>query len=92
MGEQQLHDPDDGGSPSLSTRAEWGCVNANIYVDGMRVVRDNQAFRESIDNFVSPSEIAAMEVYRGPSEVPAEFGGSVGGCGAIVIWTRGGRG
>lgn len=31
--------------------------------------------------------VAGIEVYRGPSELPAEFGGSVGRCGAIVIWT-----
>lgn len=76
-----------GGSPSLSRRAEWGCVNANVYVDGIRVIRDNQGLQDSIDNFVSPSDIAGIEVYRGPSEIPAEFGGSVGRCGAIVIWT-----
>ena len=76
-----------GGSPSLSSRAEVGCQNSNVYIDGVRVVRDNQTLQESIDYFVSPSDIAAMEVYRGPSEIPAEFGGSVGRCGAIVIWT-----
>ena len=75
------------GAPSLSGRAEWGCMNANIYVDGVRVIRDNANISDSIDNFVSPSEIAGIEVYRGPSELPAEFGGSVGRCGAIVIWT-----
>ena len=75
------------GAPSLSSRAEWGCMNANVYVDGVRVMRDNAEFTDSIDNFVSPSEIAGIEVYRGPSELPAEFGGSVGRCGAIVIWT-----
>ena len=76
-----------GGSPSLSRRAEWGCANANVYIDGIRVIRDNQNLQDSIDNFVSPSDIAGIEVYRGPSEIPAEFGGSVGRCGAIVIWT-----
>ena len=80
-----------GGSPSLSSRAEYGCVSSNVYVDGVRVIRDNQTVRESIDNFVSPFEIAGMEIYRGPGELPAEFGGSVGRCGAIVIWTRGAR-
>lgn len=75
------------GAPSLNSRAEWGCMNANVYVDGVRVMRDNAEFTDSIDNFVTPSEIAGIEVYRGPSELPAEFGGSVGRCGAIVIWT-----
>lgn len=74
------------GVPSLSSRAEYGCVNANVYLDGVRVIRDGGG-GDSIDNFVSPGEIAGIEVYRGPSELPAEFGGAVGRCGAIVIWT-----
>lgn len=74
-------------APSLSGSAEYGCVNANVYLDGVRVIRDGGGFSDSIDNFVTPSEVAGIEVYRGPSELPAEFGGSVGRCGAIVIWT-----
>lgn len=81
-----------GGRPSLSGRAQSGCQNANVYIDGVRVIRDNQSMVESIDTFVLPSEIAGMEVYRGAGEIPAEFGGSVGQCGAIVIWTAAGRG
>ena len=39
---------------------------------------------------VHPAGIELMEIYRGPSELPAEF--NDGNCGAIVIWTReGGR-
>jgi hypothetical protein len=42
-------------------------------------------------NMVHPSSIEVIEIFRGPSELPAEFGGSLGGCGAIAIWTtRGG--
>ncbi len=75
------------GAPSLSGSAEFGCVNANVYLDGVRVIRDGGGSNDSIDNFVTPSEVAGIEVYRGASELPAEFGGSVGRCGAIVIWT-----
>ena len=78
------------GNPSLSSRAQGGCVNSNVYVDGVRVIRDTSASPESIDAFVSPFEIVGMEVYRTASELPAEFGGSVGRCGAIVIWTGSG--
>jgi hypothetical protein len=35
---------------------------------------------------VLPSQIEAMEVYRGPAEMPAEFLDDA--CAAIVIWTR----
>ena len=75
------------GAPSLSGSAHYGCVTANVYLDGVRVIRDGGGFSDSIDNFVTPSEVAGIEVYRGASELPAEFGGSVGRCGAIVIWT-----
>ncbi len=82
-----------GGNPSLNSFAgQNGCVNSNVYLDGIRVIRAESPLPESIDNFVTPSEITGLEVYRGASEVPAEFGGSVGRCGAIVIWTGSGGG
>lgn len=41
-------------------------------------------------DFVRPSEIEAMEVYRGVGQIPAEFRDD--SCAAVVIWTRqGGR-
>ncbi|MEX1183198.1 MAG: hypothetical protein WEF86_08165 [Gemmatimonadota bacterium] len=42
----------------------------------------------SIDDLVRPLDLEAIEVYRGPSEMPAEF--ARGTCGAIVLWTRNG--
>ncbi len=42
----------------------------------------------SIDELVNISEVAAVEVYRRPAELPAEFGGATDGCGAVVLWTR----
>lgn len=43
-----------------------------------------------IDDFVSLSDVEAIEVYRGPSELPGEFHGFAGNanCGAVVVWTR----
>ena len=43
-----------------------------------------------IDDFVSLSDVEAIEVYRGPSELPGEFHGmhSGGNCGAVVVWTK----
>ncbi|HET7463985.1 MAG TPA: carboxypeptidase-like regulatory domain-containing protein [Longimicrobium sp.] len=38
------------------------------------------------------SDVVAMEVYRGPSETPGKYRKTANGCGAIVIWTRQGRG
>ncbi|MGH7471544.1 MAG: carboxypeptidase regulatory-like domain-containing protein, partial [Longimicrobiales bacterium] len=38
-------------------------------------------------NVLPPSEIESIEVYRGLSEVPAEFAGEHARCGVIAIWT-----
>lgn len=70
---------------------EEACV-PSVYIDG-RYMRDLSA--DDIDSWVTPREIAGMEVYVGP-HVPAQFntglagGGPAGGqsCGAIVIWTK----
>jgi hypothetical protein len=39
---------------------------------------------------LNPHDVIAIEVYRGASEVPAELAYR-GGCGLIIIWTRGGE-
>lgn len=35
-------------------------------------------------------DIIAIELYTGPTEVPAEYAGRNAGCGVIVLWTRSG--
>ncbi len=37
---------------------------------------------------LQPEQIEAIEVYRGPAEVPAEFNISGADCGVVVIWMR----
>jgi hypothetical protein len=37
---------------------------------------------------LTPGTIEAMEVYRGPAEIPAKFRQRETACGMIVIWTR----
>jgi len=44
-------------------------------------------FVEEVINSVSPADIEAIEVYKGPSGLPGEFNHG-DNCGAIVIWTR----
>lgn len=34
------------------------------------------------------SEFDAIEIYRGPSETPMQFGGTGGNCGTVMLWTR----
>ena len=50
------------------------------YVDGVQVT----TFHEN----TPVRDIYGLELYRGPSELPAEFSGSDGGCGVIAVWSK----
>lgn len=64
-------------------REEGPACPVAIYVDGGRFRAGEAGINE-----VLLSEVAAIEVYRGASEVPAEFSGSDARCGVIAIWTK----
>ncbi len=76
-----------------------GCA-PHVYLDGVRVthlprsgadprVRDNPAEEAARAlNMVDPSTLAAVEIYRGPAEIPGEFIDSDSKCGIILLWTR----
>jgi carboxypeptidase family protein len=42
---------------------------------------------ETIDQLFRPSDLEAVEVYKGASTLPGELGGTQGSC-AVVLWTR----
>ena len=50
------------------------------YVDGQEV----RSFHEN----TPIRDVYGIEVYRGPGEVPGEYGGSNAGCGVIAVWTK----
>jgi hypothetical protein len=62
-------------------RLRGGC-SPEVYLDGVPI----RLLGMSIDALVQPMNLEGLEVYRGPSEMPAEF--ARGTCGAIVLWTR----
>ena len=68
-------------SGRAATRGECPLL---LFLDGALI---GNSF-EDIDNFISIEQIVAIEVYRGPSEMPAEFNTTGSACGAIVFWTR----
>ena len=39
-------------------------------------------------NSIDPDEIAAVEWYAGPSQIPAQFNTTRNACGLLVLWTR----
>ena len=65
--------------PSLGPAAK---SPVGVYVDGFKVPGDPG----QILGMINPADVEAIEVYRGPSELPAEFMSD--DCAAIVIWTK----
>lgn len=59
-----------------------------VYIDGMRMTRWNHGDEEADRalRIVPPVAIQAMEVYRGHSQVPAEFLDNA--CAVVAIWTK----
>ena len=60
---------------------------AAIILDGVTVYGGNGEPPFDV-NSIQPSEIAAMEYYAGPAQMPAEFNATRKTCGALVIWTK----
>ena len=52
------------------------------YLDGALVVIDD------LRTDINISSLAAVEVYRGGAQLPAQFSGAQAQCGVIVMWTR----
>jgi hypothetical protein len=69
--------------------AKWGPPNnaclPRLFLDGVRVAYDSQS---DINALVTPEQIEAIEVFRGPSEIPAQYNDNNSQCGVILIWTR----
>lgn len=60
---------------------------AQIIVDGLPVP-PSQVASVTLDEFARREDIAAIEVYPRPSQVPAEFTSMATGCGVVVVWTK----
>ncbi len=67
-------------APSMSLRGA-GC-EVQYFIDGRSV-----PLATGIDGFM-PDDIEAIEVYRGPAEIPPEFNEGQAECGAILLWMR----
>ena len=66
--------PDDPTTDGLS-------LMPRIYLDGMSV-------EKGIFASLLPTDILAVEIYMGPSQIPLQYGGTDAPCGVILIWTR----
>jgi Carboxypeptidase regulatory-like domain/TonB-dependent Receptor Plug Domain len=94
------HAPRGGVGGGVITRGSTGdrCTVV-FFVDGMLVSQPSMGgpFRgsprqdQAIDDYVQPTEVEGIEIYRGEADTPAEFVTRWVGCGTIVIWTRRGE-
>ena len=57
-----------------------------VYVD-RHMIAPGTGGAVRLDDFVTPAEVDAIEVYTRPSEVPVGFD-EINNCGVILIWTR----
>lgn len=58
------------------------CGAYAVYLDGFR----QHGNPNEVLEMINPADVEGIEIYRGPSELPAEF--TDNNCAAIVIWSR----
>lgn len=67
-------------------------LGASLYIDGRRMSvvsgRRGHVMLSGVDDFLTPGDVAGIEVYTGAGDLPGEFAdANAQRCGAIVIWT-----
>jgi len=60
----------------------------DVYVDGVQVQNWNPNTSQSLDSFPL-SQVQAVEVYRGASEIPEAYKQAFSACGVVLLWTKG---
>lgn len=76
----------------IAAGASLACY-MDVYVDGAMVYNSSSLLARTKEplydvNTIPPASIEAIEVFVGPSQVPAEFNKTSAGCGVVLIWTR----
>jgi len=72
----------------LAIRGTRGYCTPTLFLDGVRTTWEGTSMR--LDELVPLEALFAVEVYRGVTGIPIEFG-SFNQCGIIVFWTNRGR-
>jgi len=70
--------------PSRPLSSLGGCGSVQLYIDGNLTTFDPAS--DDIDKLVNLSEVEAVEVYAGPSEVPSQYNQTGSACGVVLIW------
>ncbi len=72
---------------SRRATAGFGQCGIQYYLNGVHLPMPD---RPDIDGMVPTSMVRAVEVYRGPSQIPPEYNRFDGACGVVLIWTHDG--
>jgi len=73
----------------IGYRGQSGCKSLNFFIDGQYVQTGAPwDTGEEIDLLVHPDNVAAIEVYPRPGQIPVEFKRRGSVCGVVAVWTR----
>ena len=72
------------GGDRLLMRGTRGYCTPIVWLDGFRISMS----QGSLESIVPIQVLEAAEVYRSANEAPVRYGGGMGGCGVIVLWTK----
>jgi len=64
-----------------------GLCGPAVYIDGA-LAHPSGPQATPIDRLLATSDLAGIEIYRRPSQIPQQFSGLNSGCGIILLWTR----
>lgn len=86
------------GVGSMEVPARMSCLGSPMYmgcyltimIDGVMVWTWGEPDPPNVED-INLGEFQAVEVYRGPSEVPIELNRTSSACGMLVLWTRTGE-
>ncbi len=68
---------------------ELACY-VSVYLDGVRIWTAGTREPPNVDDFPVVS-LQAIELYRGPSELPTQYQATGSACGAVLLWSRTGE-
>jgi hypothetical protein len=69
-------------------REAGGYCVMTVYLDGVRVQGIAGGGHESINLFIHPTTVLAIEVYPRPVSAPPQYQSLNGTCGVVLIWTK----
>jgi hypothetical protein len=73
---------------SLNRRPDSTC-RPPVFLDGLIISHPRALPDERYDlDSLLHGDIEAIELYSGPAQVPAQYGGASSACGVLLIWTR----